>query len=82
MESTITSKGQATIPRIIRQHLGLKHGDRVKFFVHPDGSVVLLPKRPPAAMRGTIKSPSRAVTLQAMDEAIASGAAGGRKLKR
>jgi len=44
MESTITVKGQATIPKAIREHLRLKPGDRVKFFVHPDGSVVLLPK--------------------------------------
>jgi len=41
MESAITVKGQATIPKPIREHLGLQPGDRVKFFVHPDGSVVL-----------------------------------------
>ena len=44
MESAITVKGQATIPKAIREHLALKPGDRVKFFVHPDGSVVLLPE--------------------------------------
>ena len=44
MESAITVKGQATIPKAIREHLGLKPGDRVTFFIHPDGSVVLLPK--------------------------------------
>jgi AbrB family looped-hinge helix DNA binding protein len=37
MESAITVKGQATIPKAIREHLRLKPGDRVKFFVHPDG---------------------------------------------
>ena len=46
MESAITIKGQATIPKAIREHLRLKPGDRVKFFVHPDGSVVLLPQLP------------------------------------
>ncbi|SRR5216683_1130420 len=56
MESAITVKGQATIPKAIREHLRLKPGDRVKFFVHPDGSVVLLPKLPAAALRGIIKS--------------------------
>ena len=45
MELAITTKGQATIPKAIREHLGLKAGDRLKFFIHPDGSVVLLPKR-------------------------------------
>jgi len=75
MESAITVKGQATIPKAIRDHLRLKPGDRVKFFVHPDGSVVLLPKLPASALRGIIKAPARPVSLEEMDEAIAAGAA-------
>ena len=50
VESAITSKGQATIPKAIREHLRLKPGDRVKFFVHPDGSVATLPKLPARAL--------------------------------
>jgi antitoxin PrlF len=46
MESAITRKGQATIPKEIREHLHLEPGDRVKFFLHPYGSIVLLPKLP------------------------------------
>jgi len=77
MESAITVKGQATIPKAIRQHLGLKPGDRVKFFVHPDGSVVLLPKLSAAALRGIIKSRRRRpVTIDEMTEAAAEGASG------
>ena len=79
MESAITSKGQATIPKVVREHLGLKPGDRVKFFMHPDGTVVLLPKLPVSALRGLLKT-RRRVTLAAMDEAIA--AAGGRAARR
>src|SRR5205085_5546611 len=56
MESAITTKGQATIPKAVREHLGLKPGDRIKFFLHPDGSVVLLPKLPAMALRGMVKS--------------------------
>jgi antitoxin PrlF len=78
MESAITVKGQTTIPRAIREHLGLKPGDRVKFFVHPDGTVVLLPKRPAAALRGMIKSRHRrAVTLEEMTKAAVDGASEG-----
>ena len=66
MDSAITGKGQATIPKAIRQHLGLKPGDRVKFFVHPDGSVVLLPKLPAAALRGIVKLRRRPVTVAEM----------------
>jgi len=75
MESSITSKGQATIPKEIRDHLRLKPGDRVKFFVHPDGTVVLLPKLPASAARGMLQRPGqRRVTVAEMEEAIAAGA--------
>lgn len=74
MESAITSKGQATIPKAIRDHLGLKSGDRVKFFLNPDGSVVLLPKRPASALRGIVKS-HRRVTIEAMNQAVVEEAA-------
>jgi antitoxin PrlF len=75
VESAITVKGQATIPKAIREHLGLKPGDRVKFFVHPDGTVVLLPKLSAAALRGMIKSRRRRpVTIDEMTKAAAGGA--------
>ena len=74
MESAITSKGQATIPKAIRDHLRLKPGDRVKFFKHPDGSVVLLPKRPASALRGIAAGRRPTVTIEEMEEAIVDGA--------
>jgi len=77
MESAITEKGQATIPKAIREHLRLKPGDRVKFFVHPDGSVVLLPKLPASALRGIVGSQRRRpVTVDEMTKAAAEGASG------
>ena len=78
MESAITVKGQATIPKAIRDHLQLKPGDHVKFFVHPDGTVVLLPKLPVSALRGIVKSRRRA-SVEEMNEAVATGAAAGFK---
>lgn len=77
MESAITSKGQATIPKSIRDHLQLKPGDRVKFFVHPDGSVVLLPKLPVSALRGIVRPQGRLVTVEEMNDAAEAGAAEG-----
>lgn len=77
MESAITVKGQATIPKAIREHLALKPGDRVKFFAHPDGSVVLLPKLAAAALRGIVKSRHRGpAIIEEMAAAAAEGAAG------
>ena len=76
MESALSIKGQATIPKSIRDHLRLKPGDRVKFFVHPDGSVVILPKLPTSALRGTVPSRlGRSATLGEMHAAVAAGAA-------
>jgi AbrB family looped-hinge helix DNA binding protein len=77
MESAITSKGQATIPKAIREHLRLKPGDRIKFFVHPDGSVVLLPKLPVSALRGMVPPQKRTVTIEEMTEAAGAGATEG-----
>ncbi len=84
MESAITVKGQATIPKAIRDHLRLKPGDRVKFFIHPDGSVVLLPKLPASALRGILKPRRRAapVSNEEMNEAIARGATAGAGLAK
>jgi antitoxin PrlF len=74
MESAITSKGQATIPKAVRDHLRLKPGDRIKFFVHPDGSVVLLPKRPVSELRGIVAAGRPGLTVEEMNEAVAEGA--------
>ncbi len=83
MESAITVKGQATIPREIRQHLGLKPGDRLKFFVHPDGTVVLLPKLPARSLRGMLRRERRRpVTIAKMTKAVAEGASDGIKRRK
>jgi AbrB family looped-hinge helix DNA binding protein len=82
MDSAITSKGQATIPKAIREHLGLRPGDRVKFFLHPDGSVVLLPKVSVATLRGIVRPRQRPVTTEAMSEAIGAGATQGSSRRR
>ena len=78
MESAITVKGQAAIPKKIREHLGLKPGDRLKFFLHPDGSVVLLPKVSVRTLRGMVRARRRRpVTIDQMTSAAAEGASGG-----
>jgi AbrB family looped-hinge helix DNA binding protein len=73
MEATLSSKGQATIPKAVRDRLKIKPGDRFKFFFHPDG-VVILPKVSTARLKGMIPKPAQPVTLEEMDRAIAEGA--------
>ena len=41
--ATLTSKGQLTLPKAIRERLRLGAGDRVDFIVADDGTVVLRP---------------------------------------
>jgi len=42
--TTMTSKGQVTVPREIREQLGLKSGDKMTFTMLSDGTVVMRPK--------------------------------------
>jgi antitoxin PrlF len=39
--ATLTTKGQTTIPKEIRESLGMKAGDRMTFTLMPDGTVVM-----------------------------------------
>jgi len=39
--ATLTSKGQTTIPKEIRDSLGMKPGDRMTFTLMPDATVVM-----------------------------------------
>jgi len=73
MEATLSSKGQATIPKAVRERLHLKPGDRIKFFFHPDG-VIILPKIPTSQLKGIIPKPARPVSLEEIDAAIDAGA--------
>jgi antitoxin PrlF len=42
--TTLTSKGQVTVPREIRDRLGLKAGDKLAFTLLSDGTVILRAK--------------------------------------
>ena len=43
MATTMTRKGQVTIPKPVRDHLGLGPGSGVEFALQPDGRVTVLP---------------------------------------
>ena len=46
-DATLTSKGQVTIPKRIREKLGLEAGTEVEFILDDDGSLRVQPKEPP-----------------------------------
>jgi len=76
--ATVTSKGQITIPKEIRGALALESGDRVAFRLREDGIVEMVAETvDPLSLFGVFKPEVRGVTVEAMDEAIRSGA--GRK---
>jgi AbrB family looped-hinge helix DNA binding protein len=55
MTSRVTAKGQATIPKEIRERLGIKPGDRVAFILRGD-EVILRPVRGTLLeLRGSLK---------------------------
>lgn len=74
--STLTSKGQITLPKDVREHLGVEAGDRLNFEIR-DGIVIVEPETIDIrALRGVIKKRGKGVTLAAMDAAIRRGASG------
>jgi antitoxin PrlF len=73
--STLTSKGQITLPKQVREKLGLQTGSRVDFVIEPSGRVILKPlNRDFRSLKGIVKSKRKhPVTIEEMNDAIARG---------
>lgn len=77
MATTLTSKGQVTVPKAIRERLELKAGDKVEFMLFEDGRIEMVPlNRSIKQLRGFLPKPERALSLEEMEEAIVRGASG------
>jgi antitoxin PrlF len=75
-ESTISSKGQVTIPKAIRMRMHLKAGDRLRFVVEADGSVRLAAAtRDVSTLRDILPRPKRRATVDDMQSIIRRRAA-------
>ena len=60
-DATITSKGQTTIPKAVRDRLGMRAGDRMTFTVLPDALVLMRVKtRTAADLAGLLHKEGRA----------------------
>ncbi len=68
--STITSKGQTTIPKEIRDRLHVQPGDRIEFVIQDGTVVVRAANRKISDLRGFLPKPKKPVTLEQMDAAI------------
>jgi AbrB family looped-hinge helix DNA binding protein len=75
-DSTLTSKGQITIPKAVREALHLEVGDKIYFEIGDDGSVRLVPRNAPAeSLFGLLKSKSqrkRPISIEEMNPASAN----------
>ena len=72
--AAVTSKGQITIPIEIREKLGIKPGDRVRFVENEKGEIVLKPKTGSIMdVRGMFAGKGKPVTIEEMNETIAKG---------
>ena len=59
-ESTITAKGQTTVPREVRESIGAQPGTRLVWHVMPDGSLIVRAKtRSLLDLAASLKSPKR-----------------------
>ena len=75
MQTTITSKGQVTVPKPIRDKLHLKPGDKVDFMLDEDGGVRVVPVTASVTqLKGMVPRPGYPVSLADMDKAIARAA--------
>ncbi len=74
----ITSKGQATIPKAIRERLRVEPGDRIDFVVQADGTVKVEPAiQGVTPLRGLLAAKGqRPVSVAAMQAVIRKRAAG------
>ena len=70
--ASLSSKGQVTIPKPIRDLLKVRTGDRVDFIVEDDRVVMRPGTRDLRSLRGLLHRPGRKpVSVEAMDAAIA-----------
>ena len=70
--SILTSKGQTTIPKKVRDALKLKSGDRLEFIIESEGRVILRPATSDlTALDGLLdRSGAPPVSVEAMHQAV------------
>ena len=75
MESTLTTKGQITLPKALRVALHLKFGDKIVFEVLENGGYILKPKtRNVRVLKGCIAYKGKPKSIEDMQNAITEAA--------
>lgn len=77
--ATVTSKGQITIPADVRQSLHVDAGDRVEFVeLEPGQYLFIAANRSVTELKGMFGKASKVVSIDEMNQAIASRGASAR----
>ena len=75
--ATNTSKGQITLPKEVRDALGVSAGDRVEFVADEKGSYkVVAATRDVRHLKGLVPKPAKPVSIEAMNRAVARAGSG------
>ncbi|TAK89890.1 MAG: AbrB/MazE/SpoVT family DNA-binding domain-containing protein [Burkholderiaceae bacterium] len=75
--STLTTKGQVTIPQDVRQRLGLDAGDRIEFVEIDHGLFAIQPATDDVrTLKGLLRKPAKPVHIEDMNAAIRKRGAG------
>jgi len=69
--AVVTSKGQITIPKSVRERLGVDAGDRVEFVETENGIfTVIAATRDVKELKGIVPKPGKPVSVDDMNRAI------------
>ena len=69
--ATVTSKGQITLPKRVRDHLKLQSGQRVEFLIDDDGTVTVWPVTADVtSLQSVLPPPPHSLTLDEIDQVI------------
>ena len=75
MYATLTSKGQVTVPKAIRDKLQLRPGDKIDFILEENGDLrVAAATASVTQLKGMVPRPSSPARLADMDKAIVRAA--------
>ena len=75
MKSRVTSKGQTTLPKDVRQLLQIERGDILRYVITGKDEVLIKKAQPVTALSGMLKRDGQAsVSLDDMEHAIRKGA--------
>jgi antitoxin PrlF len=68
--ATLTSKGQVTLPKSVRERLGVEAGDRIEFIESEEGFLILPATRDIRTLKGIVPKPSSPVSIEDMNRTL------------